>query len=93
MEGKESKPKKHTLRGAAKAVSLAAKLSPKSQRKKEKMASTTAQLKVRPGVLEIIYTCQLSKEAYSQLGLLDSDHSFRSSDDTQNILSRNIFVP
>ena len=44
MEGKEKK--KHTLRGAAKAVSLASKLSPKSQRKKEKLDSTTAQLKV-----------------------------------------------
>ena len=45
-DGTEEK-KKHTFRGAAKAVSLAAKLSPKSQRKKEKMCANTAQLKVR----------------------------------------------
>ena len=38
--------KKHTFKGTAKAVSLAAKLSPKSQRKKEKADCNTAQLKV-----------------------------------------------
>lgn len=47
MEGKkDGENKKHTLRGAARAVQLASKLSPKSQRKKEKANSATAQFKV-----------------------------------------------
>ena len=47
MEGKKDGEKKHTFKGAAKAVSLASKLSPKSQRKKEKIASNVSQFKVR----------------------------------------------
>lgn len=43
MEGGE---KKHTLKGTAKAVSLAQKLSPKAQRKKNKVDPNIAQFKV-----------------------------------------------
>ena len=47
MEGKkELKESKITFKGTAKAISLAAKLSPKSQRRKDKIATSTAQLKV-----------------------------------------------
>ena len=42
MEKKE----KRTLRGAVKAVSLAQRLSPKAQRKKDVLLNSTAQLKV-----------------------------------------------
>ncbi|KAK6179510.1 hypothetical protein SNE40_011846 [Patella caerulea] len=44
LEKKEQDEKK-TMKGAAKAVSLAKQLSPKSQRKKEKILTNTAQLK------------------------------------------------
>lgn len=44
--GSGDEKKKHTFKGAAKAVSLASKLSPKSQRKKASMAANTSQLKV-----------------------------------------------
>ena len=47
MEGRPDGEKKNAFRVAAKTVSLASKLSPKSQRKKEKSNSNTAQLKVR----------------------------------------------
>ena len=46
MEEKQESEKKLTFRGAAKTVSLASKLSPKTQRKKEKTNANTAQLKV-----------------------------------------------
>ena len=55
-EGGDDK-KRHTMRGAAKAVSLAAKLSPKSQRKKEPVNPNIAQLKVRK--LSLYYPCIL----------------------------------
>lgn len=38
--------KRHTFKGFSKAVSLASKLSPKSQRKKEKAKANIAELKV-----------------------------------------------
>ena len=44
---KMEKKEKRTLRGTAKAVSLAQKLSPKAQRKKDALMNSTAQLKVR----------------------------------------------
>ena len=40
------KESKITFKGTAKAVSLAQRLSPKSQRRKEKISSSTSQLKV-----------------------------------------------
>lgn len=43
----EKKNEKKTFRGTAKAVGLASKLSPKSQRKKDKLLTSTAQLRVR----------------------------------------------
>ena len=43
MEGEE---KKHTLRGTAKAVALTQRLSPKAQRKKDKIDPNIAKLKV-----------------------------------------------
>jgi len=46
--------KKRTLRGITKAVSLAAKLSPKSQRK-DKAASNIAELKVGALQLRILF--------------------------------------
>lgn len=49
MEKKEAGDKK-TLKGTAKAVSLAKQLSPKTQRKKDKLLNSTSQLKVRQGV-------------------------------------------
>ena len=45
-DGEKTEGKKHHFRATAKAVSLASKLSPKSQRKKEKAESNIAQLKV-----------------------------------------------
>ena len=43
---KMEKKEKRTLKGTARAVSLAQRLSPKSQRKKDLLANSTAQLKV-----------------------------------------------
>lgn len=42
----EKRNEKKTFKGTAKAVGLAAKLSPKSQRKKDLLLNSTAQLKV-----------------------------------------------
>ena len=42
----EEKNEKRTFKGTAKAVTLASKLSPKAQRKKDKAKNTTSQLKV-----------------------------------------------
>lgn len=49
QEGKKEKREvgeKKTFKGTAKAVSLAKQLSPRAQRKKEKLLNSTAQLKV-----------------------------------------------
>ena len=43
---KMEKKEKKTLKGTAKAVGLAARLSPKAQRKKDLLLNSTAQLKV-----------------------------------------------
>ncbi|PVD23896.1 hypothetical protein C0Q70_17171 [Pomacea canaliculata] len=52
QEGKERSGREKTFKGTAKAVSLAKQLSPRAQRKKEKLLNSTAQLKVFPNELE-----------------------------------------
>lgn len=49
--------KRHTFKGFSKAVSLAAKLSPKSQRKKDKAKSNIAELKVT------VCSCQFCRKS------------------------------
>ncbi|XP_060603709.1 otoferlin-like isoform X5 [Ruditapes philippinarum] len=48
----EKKNEKKTFKGTAKSVALASRLSPKSQRKKDALLNSTAQLKVFPNELE-----------------------------------------
>lgn len=47
MEKQDEKNEKRTLKGTARAVTFANKLSPKAQRKKDKAKNTTSQLKVQ----------------------------------------------
>lgn len=60
MESKKDGERKVTLKGFSKAVSLAAKLSPKSQRHKDKRPSNIAELKVG-GMLRIPSTHELQQ--------------------------------
>jgi hypothetical protein len=48
----EKKNEKKTFKGTAKSVALASRLSPKSQRKKDALLNSTAQLKVQKYVVQ-----------------------------------------